>query len=174
MKSTLRPEYSVPRPITNYYTFTLYLAYVRHAGMVELMKGIATRVWTVGIPVSNFDKALAFYRDLLGFKVQVDARVFNWMELGPDEPLCKVGLFEYKEGYRKPGASTGIVLDTDDIHEFHRRLSSKGVRFTLPPEKQVWGGMQANFEDFDGNKLEVVQDSEHYTRAVPNAEALAR
>ncbi len=128
------------------------------------MKGIATRVWVVGVPVSSFDKALSFYRDLLGFKVQIEARAYNWMELGPDDPLCKIGLFEPREeGYRKPGISTGIVLDTDDIHEFHRRLSSKGVKFTQAPEKQVWGGMQADFEDFDGNKLEVVQDSEHYS-----------
>ncbi len=128
----------------------------------------------MAIPVSNFAKALAFYRNLLGFKVQLDGRFFNWMELGPDEPLCKIGLYEYKEGYpRKPGVSTGIVLDTDDIHEFHQGLSSKGVKFTLPPEKQSWGGTQADFEDLDGNQLEVVQDTEHYTRTIPKAEVLA-
>lgn len=143
--------------------------------LLQFMKGVATRVWAVGIPVSSFDRALAFYRDLLGFKIQVDARFFNWMELGPEEPLAKIGLFETREDYqRKPGISTGIILDTDDIHEFHRRLSTKGVKFILPPEKQVWGGMQADFEDFDGNKLEVVQDSEHYTRPTPKTEVPTR
>jgi catechol 2,3-dioxygenase-like lactoylglutathione lyase family enzyme len=69
------------------------------------MKGVATRIWTVGLPVTNFDKALSFYRDLLGFKVQLDGRMFNWMELGPDEPHSKIGLYEYKTGDtgRKPG-----------------------------------------------------------------------
>ncbi len=133
------------------------------------MKGIATRVWVVGIPVSNFERSLVFYRDLLGFRVQLDGRFFNWMELGPDEPLCKIGLAEVKgdEVERKPGGPTGITLDTDDIDELYKRLSDKGVKFTQPPTKQPWGGMMGEFLDPDGNHLTVVQDSEHYTRTVP-------
>ncbi len=133
------------------------------------MKGLATRLWTVAIPVSDFEKALAFYRDLLGFKVQLDGRFFNWMELGPDEPASKIGLYEdgRASGGRKPGVPTGIAFDTGDIHEFHEQLSAKGVHFTLPPTKQEWGGVLADFTDFDGNLLEVVQDPEHYTRKIP-------
>ena len=137
------------------------------------MKGLATRVWVVGIPVADFERSLAFYRDLLGFKVQLDGRFFNWMELGPDEPLCKIGLAEVKgeDVGRKPGGPTGITLDTDDIHEFHRRLTASGVKFTLPPTKQPWGGMMGEFLDPEGNHLTVVQDAEHYTRTVPQIPA---
>ncbi len=127
---------------------------------------MATRVWTVAIPVSSFEKGLSFYQDLLGFRVQLDGRMFNWMELGPDEPHAKIGLYEYKEGQpgRKPGVSTGVNFDTDDIYELHRRLSAKGVKFIAPPTKQPWGGVLMDFTDFDGNILEVVQDPEHYSR----------
>ena len=132
------------------------------------MKGAATRVWVVSVPVTDFEKALAFYRDLLGMKVQLDGRMFNWMELGPDEPLCKIGLYEAKgEITRRPPIRTGITLDTDDIGEFHSRLSSKGVKFSLPPEKQPWGGIQADFLDVDGNTLSVVQDPGHYKYSMP-------
>ncbi len=133
------------------------------------MKGLATRVWVVGIPVANFDRSMAFYRDLLGFKVQLEARMFNWIELGPDEPLCKIGLAEVKgnEKGRKPGGATGITLDTDDIQEFHRRLTTRGVKFTLPPSRQPWGGMMGEFLDPDGNELTIVEDPEHYVRKVP-------
>ena len=88
------------------------------------------------------------------------------MELGPDEPHAKVGLYEYKEGItpRKPGVSTGLNFDTDDIHELHRRLSAKGVKFITPPTEQPWGGILMDFTDFDGNVLEVTQDPEHYSR----------
>ena len=139
------------------------------------MKGIASRVWVVSVPVSSFEKALSFYRDLLGFKIQLNGRFFNWMELGPDEPLCKIGVSEFREGVsgRRPGGPTGIVLDTDDIHEFHNRLSNKGVHFTGPPSKQVWGGWQADLADFDGNTMQVVQDPEHYTRKIPPIEQAA-
>ncbi len=116
------------------------------------------------MPVKNFDTSLPFYQDL-GFKVILDAQRFNWMEVGTSQDQCTIGLYEYRDGEaRKPGRETGIVLDTDDINEFHKRLSSKGVKFTLPPKKQPWGGIVANFVDPDGNELQVVDDPEHYTR----------
>lgn len=92
--------------------------------------------------------------------------MFNWMELGPDEPHTKVGIYEYKEEIpsRKPGTSTGINFDTDDIYELHKRLSTKGVKFITPPTKQPWGGVLMDFTDFDGNVLEATQDPEHYSR----------
>jgi len=130
------------------------------------MKGVTTRIWTVSVPVTGFDKALSFYRDLLGFRVQLDGRMFNWMELGPDEPGSKVGIYEYKEGLpgRRPGETTGLNFDTDDIHELHRKLVAKDAQIILPPTRQAWGGIIMDFKDFDGNQLEATQDPEHYSR----------
>ncbi len=129
-------------------------------------KGVATRVWVVGVPITSFERSIPFYRDLLGLKVQLDARRFNWMEFGPDEPLCKIGLGEYRQenGGRNPGVSTGITLATDSMKDLHERLTKAGVRFTLPPTKQEWGGLMAVLLDPDGNTLTVVEDPEHYTR----------
>lgn len=129
------------------------------------MKPLAKRIWTVSIPVSNFDKSLAFYRDQLGLKVQLDGRMFNWIELGPDEPLCKIGLYEWKEGMpRGYPIITGITLDTDDIQDLHASLSKGGTRFANAPKQQPWGGWSADFLDPDGNSLNVVQDPQHYNR----------
>lgn len=127
------------------------------------MQSLIKRVWIASIPVSNFENSLNFYRDLLGLKVQLDGRTFNWMELGPDEPACKIGLYEWKAGIpRGYPIITGITLDTDDIQELHRRLISAGTRFTNLPRKQEWGGWSADFLDPDGNSLNVVQDPNHY------------
>lgn len=129
------------------------------------MAPVVKRVWVVSIPVSHFEKSLTFYRDLLGMKVQLDGRMFNWMELGPEEPLCKIGLYEWKEGLGRPyPTSTGITLDTDDIQEMYKRLNIAGTRFTNPPKKLEWGGWSADFLDPDGNSLNVVQDPDHYKR----------
>jgi predicted enzyme related to lactoylglutathione lyase len=89
--------------------------------------------------------------------------------------MCKIGIPEFREGVtgRRPGGPTGIVLDTDDIQEFRKRLSSKGVHFSNPPAKQVWEGWQADLGDFDGNTMQMV-DPQHYVRKIPRIEQASR
>ncbi len=40
-------------------------------------KDVATRVWVSAVSVSNFDRALEFYRDALGFPVRLEDRNFG-------------------------------------------------------------------------------------------------
>ena len=131
--------------------------------MNEEGAGRITRVWLAMIPVSDMDRALKFYNQTLGLAIALDARQFDHAEVGPDEPLAKIGL--HATGTRpKEKRRSGIVLDTDDIFSLHRRLREQGVVFTLEPTKMPWGGIVADFLDPDNNELEVVQDPEHYER----------
>lgn len=115
------------------------------------------------IRVSDMDRALRFYNKILGLPMVLDARMFNHAEVGPDEPLAKIGLHATgKKSKRK--RRTGIVFDTDDIYALYERLIKRGVKFTLKPTKMPWGGIVADFLDSDNNELEVVQDAKHYTR----------
>ena len=126
-------------------------------------KGRLTRLWLTMIRVSDMDRALRFYTDVLDLPVALDARGFNHTEVGPDEPLAKIGLHATgKKSTRK--RRTGIVFDTDDIYALYERLVKQGVVFTLKPTKMPWGGIVADFLDPDNNELEVVQDPAHYTR----------
>ncbi len=115
------------------------------------------------IPVANMKDALHFYTTVLQLPLALDARVFNHAEVGPNEPLAKIGLYETgrKAKRRRP---SGIVFDTDDIYALYERLSELGVRFTLKPTKQPWGGVVANFVDPDNNEFQVVYDPDHYRR----------
>ena len=126
-------------------------------------KGRITRVWLTMIRVSDMNRALRFYSEILGLPIALDARVFKHAEVGPDEPLSKIGLHatNKKSGRKR---RTGIVFDTDDIHALYERLRKRGVKFTLKPTKMPWGGIVADFLDPDNNELEVVQDAKHYTR----------
>ncbi len=124
-------------------------------------KDVATRVWVSSVSVSNFDRALEFYRDALGFPVRLEARNFGWMEVGPEEPLCKIGLSlseEPKEGI----TPTGIVLEVEDMGAFAERLRAHGVKFTREPVERPWGGVVADFLDPDGNEIEAVYHPDHY------------
>lgn len=125
--------------------------------------GRITRLWLNMIRVSDMDKALRFYCEILGLPLALDARTFNHVEAGPSEPLAKIGM--HATGKRsKRKRRTGIVFDTDDIYALYERLKKHGVRFTLKPTKMPWGGLVADFLDPDNNELEVVQDPEHYKR----------
>lgn len=126
-------------------------------------KGRITRLWLTMIRVSDIDRALKFYDEILGLPVVLDARGFNHAEVGPNEPLAKIGLHATgKKSKRKK--RTGVVFDTDDIYALYERLQKRGVKFTLKPTKMPWGGIVADFLDPDNNELEVVQDPKHYTR----------
>ena len=129
-------------------------------------KGHATRVWVATVHVADFDRSLRFYRDLLGFPVRLEARPFGWMELGPKEPLCKIGLSLRPEDRTTPGQvrPTGIILEVDDMEAFGDRLKSASVSITRGPTKTPWGGEVVDFLDPDGNELQAVFDPDHYVR----------
>lgn len=126
-------------------------------------KGTITRLWLTIIKVSDITKALNFYNKILELPIALEAREFNHAEVGPKEPLAKIGLHESGKINRRK-KRTGIVFDTDDIYAFYNRLKKQGVRFTLKPTKMPWGGIVADFLDPDNNELEIVQDSNHYKR----------
>lgn len=126
-------------------------------------KGRITRLWLTMIHVKDMDRALRFYNEILGLPIALDTRAFNHAEVGPEEPLAKIGL--HATGKKSTGKRrTGIVFDTDDIYTLYERLKKQGVKFTLKPTKMPWGGIVADFLDPDNNELEVVQDHKHYTR----------
>ena len=131
-------------------------------------RGKITRIWLTMIKVSDMDQALKFYNETLGLQIALDARGFNHAEVGPTEPLAKIGLYATgKKSKRKK--RTGIVFDTDDIYTLYENLKKKGVKFTLKPTKMEWGGIVADFLDPDNNMLEVVQDENHYKTTIgPN------
>ena len=131
---------------------------------MEIKKGKITRLWLSMLTVSNMEESLKFYRDILGLPLALDARKFNHIELGPEEPLAKIGLFETGKKHREK-QRTGIVFDTDDINAFYERTKKLGVRFTSKPTKMPWGGIAAYFLDPDNNELQVVEDPLHYNRS---------
>lgn len=122
-----------------------------------------TRVLSVTLPVADQDRAVAFYRDVLGFEVRQD------LEPWPGARLVEVV---------PPGSSVGIVLlppdseiplavriGTTDAVAAHRELRSAGV--TLHNEELI--ELQGSapmffFADPDGNGLVYIQDeSQHDT-----------
>ena len=113
-----------------------------------------THVQLLSLPVTDQDRAKAFYTDKLGFDLLADN------PMGPDQRWVQVGL---------PGADTsitlvtwfdsmpagslrGLVLETDDLDRDVAALTGRGVQINDGIQAAPWGRF-VTFEDPDGNGI---------------------
>ena len=117
---------------------------------------VAPTVQTVTIPVADQDRALEFYRDVLGFEVRQDVAFGDnrWVSVAPPGGPVDFTLHPPFPG-QEPGWQQGIVLRTDDIVGLIERLRSSGV--DVEDAEQVPWGLQATFADPDRNGFVLLQ-----------------
>ncbi|ONI89575.1 hypothetical protein ALI144C_04300 [Actinosynnema sp. ALI-1.44] len=114
-------------------------------------------VRTVGIPVSDQDRALEFYVGVLGFEKLMDAPIGQfggrWIDLRPPRSTVTVALTPAREA-QFAGVDTGIRFTTEDASALHAQLSNDGVDVD---ELLRWPGVPPmfDFRDPDGNVLYV-------------------
>ena len=129
--------------------------------MNEKINTPITDVRTVGVPVADQDRALAFYLEKLGFEKRLDAPVEQlggrWIEVAPAGAATSVALVPAHEGV-PTGVETGIRFTTPDAAAVHADLQSRGVDVG---ELLHWPDVPAMFavRDQDGNGLEIVEQA---------------
>jgi lactoylglutathione lyase len=129
--------------------------------MSEPLSTLITGVRTIGVPVSDQDRALAFYVDDLGFEKRLDAPVEQlggrWIEVAPEGAAITIALVPARDGV-PAGVETGIRFTTPDAAAVHDALRARGVDVG---ELLRWPGVPPMFavRDPDGNGLEVVEES---------------
>jgi catechol 2,3-dioxygenase-like lactoylglutathione lyase family enzyme len=139
----------------------------------------------VGLTVSELERSIAFYRDLLGFNVayergEVTAEYMPRLVgipgarlkiAGLDIPGLHLDLIEYLEpkgaALAGPTSDVGNVhvgFTVDDLWAAYRRLCAAGVRFKSEPVSPTTGpnqgGWAVYFVDPDGVTLEMIQRPE--------------
>ena len=119
-----------------------------------------TGVVTVGIPVTDQDRALEFYVGTLGFEKQLDVRLNDsarWIVVAAPGSASTTIALEHESDHRSAGVETGIRLATPDAGAANTDLKACGVDVD---EVLRWPGVPAMFafRDQDGNGLEIVQD----------------
>jgi lactoylglutathione lyase len=119
-----------------------------------------SRVRTIGVPVTDQDRALDFYLDTLGFAKRIDVTLgtnLRWIEVAPQgsEGTSLALLHATRE--TPPGVETGIRLMTEDADAAHAAMRSRGVDVD---EVLRWPDAPPMFafRDQDGNGLQIVQD----------------
>ena len=74
-----------------------------------MKSGMITRLWLAMIRVANMEEAMNFYTNILELPLALDGRVFNHVEIGPREPLAKIGIYETgKKAKRKRKTEMGM------------------------------------------------------------------
>jgi len=117
-----------------------------------------TGVHTVAVPVTDQDRALAYYTGTLGFEVRMDGELqegFRWIEVAPPGSATSVALVAAGDGV-PAGVDTGIRLATADAAADHAALTDAGAS---TGELLRWEGVPPMFSlrDVDGNTLYVME-----------------
>jgi catechol 2,3-dioxygenase-like lactoylglutathione lyase family enzyme len=105
------------------------------------------------IPVTDQDRALAFYTEKLGFRMVTDQPFDGkqrWIELGIPGADTRVVLFNGSA--LQPGNFMNVTLWSDDVEGTVPELKSKGVEIVREPKREPWGTF-AIFKDIDGNSF---------------------
>ena len=117
-----------------------------------------THVGTIGIPVSDQDRALEFYVGTLGFEKRLDVRYgesARWVDVAPPGATTTIALVRTSES-NKVGIDTQIRLMTGDAAALRRTPLARGVAGRPRDHPGLPCGCSA-FRDPDGNRLVVVE-----------------
>lgn len=109
----------------------------------------------VSVPTRDQDRALAFYRDKLGFRLITDQPFGGerrWIELGIGNSETRFVLFTPPGKEDSVGSRFDGALACDDVEATWRQLTARGVEFEAPPQKQPWGQF-AVMVDSEGNRF---------------------
>lgn len=136
----------------------------------------------VGLVVSDMKKALNFYRDLLGLKIQgttYDKGDFinqllvkeeielKTIKLSADDNATRIELLEFSNPPHNQNKNTGLFsrglthvsLTVNNLDDLYLRLRKAGVEFNCPPQLSPNGRLKVTFcKDFEGNYLELTEE----------------
>lgn len=125
------------------------------------------------IIVDDHDKALGFYRDVLGFEVRTDVSYegMRWVTVvPPSQPELEITI-ETPESH--PGASAedkqkqydllakgllrGLIFTTDDVDAAFEHIRASGAEVLQEPADQAYGVRDCAFRDPAGNMIRLNQ-----------------
>ena len=120
------------------------------------------------ITVTDPDKALAFYRDVLGLDVVMDVPNgdFRWITVGSKtQPGVAIVLSNYIQGSPDDqtymaglvakGALNAVHFHTDDLDGVFARLAEAGAEIVAEPTTQPWGVRDGAVRDPSGNLVRI-------------------
>lgn len=126
---------------------------------------IDVRIDLVSVIVEDYDEAIAFYTDVLGFELTEDSpsltndgRPKRWVVVRPPGAGAGTGLLlALADGEQQAAAvgdqfagRVGLILRVDDFDESYQRMRELDVEFVGEPREEVYGAVVV-FRDVAGN-----------------------
>ena len=112
----------------------------------------------VAVPVSDVDRAKAFYMDKIGFNADHDRTVsdeIRFVQLTPPGSACSIAIGKgIVEG--EPGSVRGLFMVVADVEAARAELVERGVEVSEIQDFD-WGRF-VDFTDPDGNKWALQQE----------------
>ena len=127
---------------------------------------MAQRLGYVALVVRDYDEAIGFYTQSLGFQLIEDTDLGSgkhWVLVRPpgsqgaDLLLARaVNPEQTSRVGNQTGGRVFLFLHTDDFWRDYREMTARGVKFVRPPSEESYGTV-AVFEDLYGNKWDLLQ-----------------
>ena len=121
------------------------------------------------VTVDDHEKALGFYRDVLGLQVTADAPLgpFRWLTVSPpSQPGVEIVLATPDMGHGPDdtealrtllakGALNGVLFTTDDCDAAFEHVRKSGAEVLQEPIDQPYGVRDCAFRDPSGNHVRI-------------------
>ena len=123
----------------------------------ESTSQIDWRLELIQVPVSDVDRAKAFYADQVGFVAEHDHQVsdeLRFVQLTPPGSACSIALTSGAH-QMEPGSLEGLQLVVADVDKAREELLARGVEAS-DVQDFPWGRF-VFFADPDGNRWAVQQ-----------------
>ncbi len=141
----------------------------------------AVHLGLMALVVSEYDPAISFFVDVLGFELVEDSpaltndgRPKRWVVVRP--PGAATGLLLARAdgddqaawAGKQAAGRVGFFLHVEDFEAAHKRMTAAGVRFVTAPRAEPYGQV-AVFLDIAGNKWDLIGPAppSHQTAASP-------
>ena len=99
--------------------------------------------------VGDMDRAVKFYRDVLGLPLKFESP--GWSEFATGETTLAL----HPASQMNPAGAVELGFSVADIQTFHKEMVARDVQFSMPPTKQDFGGLLAQFVDSEGGHCSV-------------------
>ena len=122
---------------------------------------MARRLAAVAFPVPDYDEAIAWFVDVLGFVLIEDTPLADgkrWVVVAANRETGARLVLQKANDEPKGDARVGYFLETDDFAADHAAFLARGVCFLEAPRHEAYG-VVAVFADPWGGKWDLIEPS---------------